>query len=238
MNILIIEDEMRIARRLARMTAQYFEQQSANIILCDDLEAGLKHLDQHDVNLLLLDLNLNGEDGFQVLEVMVARSFQTIIVSAYTEKAITAFAYGVLDFVPKPFDEERLFQAFGRLTAAPAVPENQLKFLAIRNSGLIRLIDVAEVAGIEAAGIYSELHLKNGTVALHDKSLDALERILPANDFVRIHRSHIIRWAHAEKLIIEPGGKYAMQLKNGNLLPVGRSRYKALCERLRGYKRW
>ena len=61
-------------------------------MLCDDLEEGLKHLNQHSVNLLLLDLNLNGEDGFQVLEVMVARSFQTIIVSAYTEAAAASLA--------------------------------------------------------------------------------------------------------------------------------------------------
>lgn len=231
MTILIIEDEMRIARRLGRMTSQYFAGASS-VHICDDLPAGLDYLDKHDIGLLLLDLNLNGEDGFTILEKMVARSFQTIIVSAYTDRAITAFAYGVLDFVPKPFDEERLFQAFSRLNPGNTLINNGIKYLAVKNSGSIKLIDISRVRSICASGIYSELQLDDGKVALHDKSLDALERLLPADHFVRIHRSQIIRWSDADKLIIEAGGRYTLQLKNGDLLPVGRSRYKALRERL------
>ncbi|MGF7039073.1 LytR/AlgR family response regulator transcription factor [Mucilaginibacter lappiensis] len=229
MNILIIEDEMRIARRLARMVRLYFEQEGASLIICDDLQDGLAYLEKHTVELLLLDLNLNGKDGFTVLEAMVSRSFQTIIVSAYTDKAITAFAYGVLDFVPKPFDEERLFRAFKRLDrASPAVTGYELKYLAVRNNGIIKLVNVSDVHSVKGAGNYSELRLYNGNSWLHDKSLDAIERLLPNDQFVRIHRSYIIRWLEAVKLLIEPGGRYSIELKNGEVLPVARSRYPSL----------
>lgn len=234
MNILILEDEMRIARRLARMTKQYFEYQPASIELCDALPKGLAYVEKHPVDLLLLDLNLNGEDGFTLLQTMVSHSFHTIIVSAHTDKAIDAFAYGVLDFVPKPFDEARLFKAFDRLKAtAPApVAEHTLQHLAVRISGSIKLVPVAHITRIQGAGNYSELLLVNGHTELHDKSMDALEQLLPPEEFIRIHRSCIIRWQDADQLLIEAGGRYAIRMKNGDILPVGRSRYKDLRNRL------
>lgn len=227
MNILIIEDEARIAKRLARMTKAYFEHQ-LTLTVCDTLSKGLAFIEHSSVNLVLLDLNLNGEDGFEVLEGMVAQPFHTIIVSAYTDKAITAFSYGVLDFVPKPFDEGRLFQAFGRLSTKSIAPDNGLKYLAVRKGGMIKMIETLQLNYIKGAGIYSELHLQDGSQELHDKSLDALEQLLPPGEFSRIHRSYIVHLKQAKKLIIEPGGKYTVQLSDGRLLPVGRSRYKEL----------
>ena len=225
MRVLIIEDEARIAKRLARMTKAYFEQQ-LTLTVCDTLVKGLIYIENTPVDLLLLDLNLNGENGFEVLEAMVARPFHTIIVSAYTDKAITAFAHGVLDFVPKPFDQNRLFQAFGRLNNRGTSPDTPLKYLAIRKGGIIKMIEAEKVNYIKGAGIYSELHLHNGIQELHDKSLDALEQLLPAGGFIRVHRSYIVNLQQTEKLIIEAGGRYTIQLKNGERLPVGRSRYK------------
>ncbi|WPV01549.1 LytTR family DNA-binding domain-containing protein [Mucilaginibacter sp. cycad4] len=227
MNVLIIEDEARIAKRLARMARAYFEQQ-LTLTLCDTLSKGLEFMEHSPVDVLLLDLNLNGEDGFEVLETMVARPFHTIIVSAYTDKAITAFSYGVLDFVPKPFDEGRLFQAFGRLNTRSKISDNGLKYLAVRKGGMIKMIKAIHLNYIKGAGIYSELHLEDGNQELHDKSLDALEQLLPPGEFTRIHRSYIVSLKQVEKLVIEPGGKYAVRLTNGRLLPVGRSRYKEL----------
>jgi len=227
MRILIIEDEARIAKRLARMTRAHFEQQ-LSLTVCDTLAKGLAYIEQSPVDVLLLDLNLNGENGFEVLEAMVSRPFHTIIVSAYTDKAITAFAYGVLDFVPKPFDEGRLFQAFGRLINKSDVPKSSLKYLAVRKGGMIKMIESAQVSYIKGAGIYSELHLRDGRQELHDKSLDTLEQLLPPAEFARIHRSYIVSLQQTAKLLIEPGGKYSAQLISGELLPVGRSRYKEL----------
>ena len=227
MKVLIIEDEARIAKRLARMTRGYFEQQ-LTLTVCDTLAKGLAHIEQSAVDVLLLDLNLNGENGFEVLEAMVSRPFHTIIVSAYTDKAITAFAYGVLDFVPKPFDQNRLFLALGRLNARNSSPDVPLKYLAVRKGGVIKMIKAEHVTYIKGAGIYSELHLHDGSHELHDKGLDALEQLLQPGEFFRIHRSYIVSLRQTEKLLVEPGGRYSMRLINGKLLPVGRSRYKEL----------
>lgn len=230
MRVLIIEDEARIARRLQRMASDFFEQNST-VSICDSVQKGIAFLEQNEIDLLLLDLNLNGENGFDLLESVVSRSFHTVIVSANADRAIKAFEYGVLDFVPKPFDETRLNQAFKRITSDTKTTDEQLKYLAVKKAGSIKLIDLDELLYIKGAGIYSELHLRNGTQELHDKSLESLAQLLPPA-FERIHKSYLVSLALAEKIIIEPGSKYSLQLKNGAQLPIGRSKYKELKEKI------
>jgi DNA-binding LytR/AlgR family response regulator len=230
MKILIIEDEARIAKRIERMTRGFFNK-DVQIFLSDSVENGLNTIDQNEIDLLLLDLNLNGEDGFDVLQTVVSKSFQTIIISAYTDKAITAFNYGVLDFVPKPFDENRLAQAFIRYTAPERKAGSDIQFLAVKKAKTIKLITIKDIKYIKGAGIYTELHLHDGRIELHDKSLESLEKLLPIT-FERIHKSYILCWNEAEKLVVEAGGRYQMLLKNGEILPVGRSKYKEIKDKL------
>ncbi|KIO76873.1 LytTR family transcriptional regulator [Pedobacter lusitanus] len=231
MRILIIEDEARIARRLERMTRDFFEQNISGIAIYDSLQNGLSYIENHTIDLLLLDLNLNGENGFDILESMVARSFHTIIVSANTDKAITAFTYGVLDFVAKPFDQARLSMAFRRINASGKNAEHTMKYLAVKKAGNTRLIDIQEVLYIKGAGIYSELYLQNGKQELHDKSMEMLEQLLP-DSFERIHKSYLVSLDQAEKIIIKPGSSYSLLLKNGEILPIGRSKYKELKQKM------
>lgn len=227
MNILIIEDETRIAKRLQRMTSEFFVNKTINIAICDSLQKGVEQIANQHPDLLLLDLNLNGDNGFEVLEQMVAASFHTIIVSANIDKAITAFAYGVLDFVPKPFDQERLFKALTRFVSPVLKQDEGIKYLAVKRAGQIRLINIAEVIYIKGAGIYTELHLKNGQNELHDKSLELLQQILPYK-FERIHKSYLVDFEQVEKILTNPGSRYSVLLKTGEILPVGRSKYKEL----------
>jgi DNA-binding LytR/AlgR family response regulator len=227
MNILIIEDEARIARRLQRMTTEFFGDKPTSIVVCDSLQRGLDQINDQIPDLLLLDLNLNGDNGFEVLEQMVAAPFHTIIVSANTDKAITAFAYGVLDFVPKPFDQDRLFRALNRFICPTLKSDDGIKYLAVKRSGQIRLINIAEIIYIKGAGIYTELHLKSGQQELHDKSLELLQQLLPEG-FERIHKSYLVNLQQAEKILINPGTRYGLQLKTSEVLPIGRSKYKEL----------
>ncbi|WP_316828640.1 LytTR family DNA-binding domain-containing protein [Pedobacter miscanthi] len=228
MKILIIEDEARIARRIERMTNDFFEG-NASINIIDSLKKGIDFLEKETVNILLLDLNLNGRDGFEVLSTMTSRSFQTIVVSANTENAMRAFELGVLDFVPKPFDSDRLFLALSRAITITKENNTSIRYLSVRKSGSIKLIELEHIAYIQGAGIYSEIHLSNGTKELHDKGLDTLERILPFG-FERIHKSYIVNIVRADQILVSSGSRYQLQLKNGEVLPIGRSRYKTFRE--------
>jgi len=229
MKILIIEDENRIAKRIFRMTRDFFGKQLKNLEHRDALTDGLEYLQQNEVDLLLLDLNLNGENGFEVLQKMSAASFHTIIISAYQDRAITAFEYGVLDFVPKPFNEERLARAFQRISTKTEV-STTTKYLAVQKRGSTQLIAVADLLYIQGAGIYTELHLKNGTKAIHNKSLDKLQQLLP-DHFERIHKSYLLDMTQTKAFLAESGSKYSVILENEETLPIGRTRYKALREK-------
>ncbi|WP_020536464.1 LytR/AlgR family response regulator transcription factor [Lewinella cohaerens] len=229
MNILIIEDEHRIARRIERMLRSIMGKEITSIQHCDALEDGQGFIAHHKVDLLFLDLNLNGEDGFGVLESVVAEPFPTIIISAYRDQAIRAFEYGVLDFVPKPFSEERLAQAVQRLQKREK-QANTLRYLAIQKKGRRTLIPIADIYYIQGAGVYTELHLKDGTTAIHNKTLENLELLLPEH-FVRIHKSYLVSMQEAREIVIEPGSKYSLRLNNEEQLPIGRTRYKEIKKR-------
>lgn len=228
MKILIIEDESRIARRIERMIRSIFNDKLSKLNVVDNLENGLKFIKDNEIDLLFLDLNLNGKDGFEVLESVVSEPFQTIIISAYKEKAIRAFEYGVLDFVPKPFDQDRLAKACNRISTK-SITEPGIKFLAIKKKGRQMLIGIDQIKYIKGAGIYTELHLKNGATEIHNKTLDGLHLLLP-DSFERIHKSYIAEMTNAKEIKVEPGSKYSLVLKTEEELPIGRTRYKKIKE--------
>lgn len=227
MRILIIEDEARIAARMERFVRELLGSVLTNLASCDSMEMGIDYIRRNGIDLLFLDLNLNGRDGFDVLKSVVAESFHTIVVSAYTDKAITAFEYGVFDFIAKPFAIERVKQALDRIISKSATLQPPLKFLAVKARGHLQLISVEDVLFVQGAGVYAELHLHNGTKALHDKTLEKLAQLLPVS-FERIHKSYLADSRYFASIHIQSGGRYTLQLTNGQQLPIGRSRYEQL----------
>lgn len=233
MKILIVEDEIMVARALKRMLGDLHKGVSS-IVHKMDLEGAMQEIETNIPDLLLLDLNLNGEDGLRILSDCVAAPFQTIIVSANTDQAIQAFEYGVVDFVPKPFDEERLKKALDRLLA----PDNETvcgqgcaEFLGIRKGGNTLVLCVDDVEFIKAADNYSEVTLSSGSVHLHEKNLRQLLQILPSY-FQRIHKSHLVNMRKIEGLNSFEGSRYEVSLQSEKILPAGRKYVSALRERL------
>jgi two-component system response regulator LytT len=229
MNILIIEDEARIASRIERMVTELLKKKLTSISICSELDEGRAYIKDHQIDLLFLDLNLNGENGFDVLKTFSAASFHTIIISAYQEKAIQAFEYGVIDFIAKPFDQERLAQALARINSKTNKAELPLKFLAVRIKSTLQLIDIQDVIYFKGAGIYAEIHLKDGRTFLHDKTLEKLGQLLNG-PFERIHKSYLVCTSEMDKIVFQSGQPH-IELKNGEKLPIGRTRYEMLKER-------
>ncbi len=225
MNILIIEDESRIAKRIERMARNFFSNTLTSLTCIDTLNEALEFIKNNPLDLVLLDLNLNGENGFDLLGTAVSESFHTIIVSAHKEQAISAFEYGVLDFVAKPFNQIRLDQAFNRVILKEKTDSGNIKLLAIKKRGGIQLVPIENLLFIKGAGAYTELFLINGKKELHDKSLEKLEQLLP-DMFERIHKSYLVKMTEVKEIIVKSGSKYMAELKNGELLPIGRTKYK------------
>lgn len=228
MNILIVEDESRIAKRVDRMTRDILGTSIESLAMVNTLHEGLAFIENNTLDLVLLDLNLNGEDGFDLLATAVSASFHTIIISANKEQVLTAFEYGVLDFVLKPFNRDRLEQALKRTTIKEEETlSSKTKLLAIKKRGRILLIPIENVLFIKGAGAYTELFLAGGTKELHDKSLEKLEQLLSPS-FIRIHKSYLVKMSEVKQISVKTGSKYLAELKNGTTIPVGRTKYKDL----------
>jgi two-component system, LytTR family, response regulator LytT len=231
MKIVIVEDERVAARRLERLTREVFGDRIEFIHCFETLAAADEFLGRNEIDLLLLDLNLNGADGFELLSRAVAESFYTIVVSATTDRAIQAYEYGVVDFVPKPYDQQRLRRALERLDNAGLLRSRPVSVLVVKNQGRLQPIYVQDILFLQGAGDYAEIHCRDGSMALHNKSLEALESMLPLH-FVRIHKSYILDLREVVNLHIHGGGKYRVELKNGKSLPVSRTRYKEVTDAL------
>jgi DNA-binding LytR/AlgR family response regulator len=232
MKVLIVEDEPIIARRTLRIITALLGPQLEKSQICHTIPSALAYLEKESIDLLFLDLNLYGEDGFTLLESMVAAPFHTIIISAYREKAIRAFEYGVLDFIPKPFNQARIEQALARIDQIKLPESQHLRFLTVQKRGRHQLVEIQDLLYIKGAGIYSELFLKDGTKEIHNKTLEKLNQLLP-EQFDRIHKSYILNRTVLQEIIVEPGSKYSVLLKDGTQLPIGRTRYKRLKKKWR-----
>jgi len=239
MRIVIVEDEPLIQQRIKRLTLEILNEHQPTIVCFGDIDDADDYLREHTIDLLLLDLNLMGRDGFELLKANVAGAYHTIVISAYADKALTAFEYGVLDFIAKPFDRERLEKAFNRLLANTQNNYYGCRYLSVRKQGAIELVAITDISYIQAEGHYSLLNLNcnsttletdgDSTTYLHSKNIEKIMLLLP-NNFLRVHRSFIVNMNQVKKIKINEGSRYALYIDEQLEIPVGRTKYKEVKE--------
>lgn len=105
--------------------------------------------------------------------------------------------------------------------------------LEVRKKGRIEFVAVADLLYAQGADNYAELRLRNGRSELLDCTLARLATFLP-DDFARIHKSYLVRLSAVKRLHVRAGSRYTAELFSGQLLPVGRTRYQAIRDRLCG----
>ncbi len=226
MRILIAEDEPVSARRLADMTRKILGNRIGNLHIEKNLDSASLYLQTNEIDLLLLDLTLADQNGFELLRNISKSKFSTIIVSGFTERAIEAFQYEVLDFVPKPFDEARLSIALSRFTKK-ITTERGYSQLSITEDGRRIFLSHNEIVWATAKGKFSLIYTQTGTKLSYRKTLGELHSELGKN-FVRIHKSHLIHRTKIQEIEIGSGGKYFVILSLGEKIPLSRKVYKEL----------
>jgi len=231
MRILIVEDERPTAEDIRDLTRAILGSRVSSLRIVTTLHDALDYLSEHAIDVLLLDLNLNERDGFDILKQAVARAFHTIVISAYSDRAIEAFEYGVLDFIPKPYSPPRLAAAFDRLRDNSALDKRAMKYLSVRRFGIIEVVPLKEVEYFKAANVYTELHLADGSIRIHDKSLKDLKKLLPSA-YMRVHKSYIVDLGNVRKIFSHGGGRYDIELGSGIRLPLSRVRARELKKRI------
>ena len=219
MKVLILEDEPPAARRLQRLTAACLGGKLTSLACVASVDAARLALAKDAFDLVLLDLDLGGADGFDIIR-GAKHAPRVVVVSARVDRAIDAFDNAVADFVTKPVSQERLARALDR--ALLPMPHRELS-LAVRSAGRIDLAPASQIVALSGADDYVEIVLADGRRFLHDARLDDLEKRLPPG-FVRIHRSHIVNAVYVKALRTLSGGRRAVETEGGLELAVSRRR--------------
>jgi two-component system, LytTR family, response regulator len=197
-------------------------------------------------DVLYLDIQLGVRSGFDVLEELHGSvSPLLVFTTAYSEHAVRAFEVQALDYLLKPFDRDRFLRSIERVRVALAEPDRgdaeervrrllaQLpgrpaatKQILVRSGERALFVQVDEIDRIEAAGNYVEVHARGKTHLLRESLASFIAQLDP-NEFLRVHRSHVVRVGFIAELRPMFHGDYELVLKNGTTLPLTR-RYKAL----------
>lgn len=200
-------------------------------------------------DLVFLDVQMPGSSGLDVVKTIGAESMPaTIFVTAYDRYALNAFEVAAVDYLVKPFDDQRFAQALQRARRAIELHESErmtrrlldflrapetkfLETIAVESRGQARAVPVRAIEFITASGPYAELHIGEKTWAVRERMQTLEERLDPAL-FFRIHRSAIVRLDRIDAVLHRPGGDYAVRLKNGTELDLSRARREELEQRL------
>jgi len=185
-------------------------------------------------DLLFLDVHMPGLGGFEVIEELGDEKPPVVVfVTAYDAYALRAFDVQAVDYLLKPFDDDRFRSALERAKERVRrdAPE-PVQRLSIHREGRIEVIDVRDVVWIEAADQYVKLHTASG-VHLMRESMTQLERMLDPRRFLRVHRSVIVALDHIGAVDSSGGSGARVRIGQGTWLPVSRSRTARLRQRLR-----
>jgi two-component system, LytTR family, response regulator len=249
---LIVDDEaparQRISDLLNHDTEVHFLQEAA------DGETAVRMILSDRPNLVLLDVQMPELNGLEVIEAVGPENMPlTVFVTAYDQHAIRAFEANALDYLLKPFSDERFetmltrvkrrrddlhLREFGknvaRVLAMQVTETRYLDRLAVKMDGITTFVRVKDIDRIEAAGVYVTLHTARKEL-LHRASLADLEQSLDPDRFLRVHRSVIVNIESIMQLEPLSHGEFEILLKDGSHSRVSRT-YRASLEKRLGQK--
>ena len=248
--VLVVDDEAPARQRLIDLLRK--DSQIGSVWEAVNGKAAVEIIGREALDLVFLDVQMPELDGLQVIEAVGAAAMPlTVFVTAYDQHAIRAFDANALDYLLKPFSDERWEAAlaraktrldelnlrdFGRNVARVLATRSQagrhLDRLVVKGSGTTRFIRVADIDWIEGAGVYVNLHV-GGKELLYRAALHELAGRLDPMRFIRVHRSSIVNLDSILELQPISHGEFALVLKDGHRLRVSRT-YRAHLEKRLG----
>jgi two-component system LytT family response regulator len=249
--VLVVDDEAPARQRLLDLLRR--DAQVGTILEACNGQDAVELIQDHHPDLVFLDVQMPELDGLGVIEAIGAAEMPlTVFVTAYDQHAIRAFEANALDYLLKPFSDERFEGALARAKArleersllefgqrvmkmvsvAPANSDRRWDRLVVKSGGSTRFVRVVDVDWIEAAGVYVNLHVA-GKEFLYRTALNDLADRLDPRRFVRVHRSAIVNIESIVQLEPISHGEFDVVLRNGSRARVSRT-YRAQLEKRLG----
>lgn len=213
---------------------------------CADGFTAVKSINEHNPDLIFLDVQMPKLSGFELLEIIEHKP-HVIFTTAYDSYAIKAFDENAVDYLLKPFSRERFADAVkkvvGRIasqteqnfTEVIALAEEKTEILqriAVKSGSKIEIIAIGDIVYLESEGDYVMIHTKEGKF-LKEKTMKYFEQHLDPDTFIRIHRSYIININEISGIELFEKESYIVKLKNGDQVKASSSGYKALKDALK-----
>ena len=236
----VIADDERLARKKLRILLSA-EAEIEIVAECSDGDQTIAVLNELNPDLLLLDIQMPGMDGFAVLRAIQPEKMPIVIfTTAYDQYAVKAFEAHALDYLLKPFDQERLHGAVQRARAEaqklqdrdatsrileflnkvkPAPPVERR--LAFKTGGRVVFLDLDDIDWLAAAANYVTLNVGSESYTLRE-GIGHIAQRLDQRKFVRIHRSMIVNVNKIKELQPVNSGEYIVVLKSGKELSCSR----------------
>ena len=241
---IIIDDEP-----LARIIVQEYLQSYPQIDVvqeCADGFEGIKAIQQHQPDLIFLDIQMPKINGFEMLE-LVDDPPAVIFTTAFDEFAIRAFESHAVDYLLKPFNKQRFDKAMRKwldqhalATAAAQAPTtadgtqallesaaqtpSQQQRIVVKTGGKIKIIPVEDIHYLEASDDYVKIHTHNGAF-LKNKTMNYFETVLDPAQFVRTHRSYILNIGQVTRIDPYEKDSHLCVLQSGAQVPVSKAGY-------------
>ena len=239
--VIIVDDEP-----LARSIVKEFLQKHPQLQLtaeCGDGFEGVKAIQQFQPDLIFLDIQMPKINGFEMLE-LLEQTPAVIFTTAFDEYAIKAFEAHAIDYLLKPFNQERFDKAIAKWNEKKSVNNEkvtqdlletasqspaQSQRIVIKDGSKIKIIPVHDVQYLEAADDYVKIYTKDGYF-LKNKTMNHFEQVLDGQQFVRSHRSYIVNVQQITRIDPYEKDSHVAILRSGAKVPVSRSGYGKLKE--------
>lgn len=232
---IIIDDEPLAAGIIREFLAEF--PQFEVLEVCQDGFQGLKAIQHHQPDLIFLDVQMPKITGFEMLE-LIDSPPAVIFTTAFDQYAVKAFDAMAIDYLLKPFSQERFSKAIEKYLAQANEPQieereglNQLaeksNRLVVRVKNEIKIIPIHEVTFFEAEDDYISIHTSGGKY-LKKMTMKSLEDAMDPGKFARVHRSFIVNLNQITQ--IEPFERdcYILKMRDGTQVPVSKTGYSRL----------
>lgn len=234
---ILVDDEVRQLEHLSFLLKTHFP--SYRVLgTASTVEDGAGKIRQLQPDLVLLDVEIPPETGFDLLEKIPFRNFDVIFCTSYDRYAVHAFKVSAVDYILKPFGREELQLALKkfeekklieqRLNHIELLLENRRKSgleyerLALPTQNGFKSVEVKEIVRCEADNMYTTFHFTNKSQFVVSRNMKEYEEILGDYDFFRIHTSHLVNLRHVKEYIRGDGGRVIMS--DGSQVDVSRRR--------------
>lgn len=246
MKAIIIDDE-KPARISLDLLLKEFCPEINVVAQCENLPEGVKAIRKLQPDLVLLDIEMPGHSGLELLDFFDEKevNFSIIFTTAYNEYAIQAFKLSAIDYLLKPISPEELMKAVSKAEKqkniqyqilAENIQTDKFQKIAVPSGNSLVVVNISEIIFIKGEGSYSEINLKDKTKLLVSRNLKNFEEILLKDSrFLRSHKSYLVNFERVLSYNKSDGGW--LEMENGCSIPVSSEKSTSIIEKMNVVKR-